>query len=406
MATGDPLKANAQMKTDYNLSSLLEKKFENGMTGRESIEKMKQLMTDKGTWPPSKESVPDDWEEAVLMRFFIGFKKNCEAAAEAFASMLAWRETHGVNEIRKKILGGLVPEQFPRYTAVRRFYPLLKTGVDSNGCPIMITLTGLIDPAKLVKAVTLEEIRLYIIYEMEHKLIQLSQLTAETGILYRALEIHDLKGLGMHHLAAGPIQLLRKVVTEVSANYVEMADKVLILNCPFASVVRGVLKQVVPARSQHKLAVMGDQKEYEKILKDHADVSQYHPCLFGGALPEGLEDSEDEMASWPTVNVAARDKKVVSQEMKQGQTLMWAACPESMDVGLEIKFVGANGKTELIFSDTERVSTLKRGSYNCEQDGTVQMSLDNTYSFLKGKVVIYNFELLQQELGSKDGDAE
>jgi hypothetical protein len=31
---------------------------------------------------------------------------------------------------------------------------------------------------------------------------------------------------GMHHLAAGPIQLLRKVVSEVSANYVEMADKV------------------------------------------------------------------------------------------------------------------------------------------------------------------------------------
>jgi hypothetical protein len=30
----------------------------------------------------------------------------------------------------------------------------------------------------------------------------------------------------MHHLAAGPIQLLRKVVSEVSANYVEMADKV------------------------------------------------------------------------------------------------------------------------------------------------------------------------------------
>ena len=40
---------------------------------------------------------------------------------------------------------------------------------------------------------TLEEIRLYIIYEMEHKLITLSQLTAETGIMFRALEIHDLK---------------------------------------------------------------------------------------------------------------------------------------------------------------------------------------------------------------------
>ena len=68
---------------------------------------------------------------------------------------------------------------------------------DNNGCPIMITLTGLIDPAKLVKAVTLDEIRLYIIYEMEHKLIELSRLTVKTGVLYRALEIHDLNGLGV-----------------------------------------------------------------------------------------------------------------------------------------------------------------------------------------------------------------
>jgi hypothetical protein len=219
-------------------------KWENGMKGQEAIDKMKELMSAKGSWPPSRESVPEEWEQALLLRFFIGFKKNCEAAAEAFHKMLAWREAHDVNDIRKKIMGGMVPEQFPRYTSLHRFYPLLKTGADKNGCPIMITLTGLIDPAKLVKAATLDEIRNYIIYEMEAKLIQLSLLTVETGILYRALEIHDLKGLGMHHLAPGPIQLLRQIVSEVSSNYVEMADKVLILNCPFATVVRGVLKQV------------------------------------------------------------------------------------------------------------------------------------------------------------------
>ena len=33
---------------------------------------------------------------------------------------------------------------------------------------------------------------------------------------------------------------------------------------------------------------MPQVKEYEPILKDHADVSQFHPCLFGGALPEGI----------------------------------------------------------------------------------------------------------------------
>lgn len=238
------------------------------------------------------------------------------------------------------------------------FAPILhgcQTG--ARAASVLILLAT--DPAKLVKAATLDEIRSYIIYEMEHKLITLSRLTAETGTLYRALELHDLKGLGMHHLAAGPIQLLRKIVSEVSANYVEMADKVLILNCPFATVVRGVLKQVVPARSQHKLAVLGEQREYEPILRAHAELSAYHPCLFGGALPEGLEGGEDEMASWPRVTVPARDSKVVQHRVKKGQTLMWSCCPEAMDVGLELKCV-TNGKTDVLFSEAERVRVLAR----------------------------------------------
>ena len=50
------------------------------------------------------------------------------------------------------------------------------------------------------------------------------------------------------------------------------------------------------------------------------------------------------------------------------------------------------------------MSTLKRGSYNCLADGTIHMTLDNSYSYLKPKVVLYNFELLQYEL-SKVEDA-
>jgi hypothetical protein len=36
------------------------------------------------------------------------------------------------------------------------------------------------------------------------------------------------------------------------------------------------LPKVVPARSQHKLAVLGDIKEYDKILKEHADTAEFH----------------------------------------------------------------------------------------------------------------------------------
>eukprot|EP00285_Hemiselmis_virescens_P010365 CAMPEP_0173381878 /NCGR_PEP_ID=MMETSP1356-20130122/4313_1 /TAXON_ID=77927 ORGANISM="Hemiselmis virescens, Strain PCC157" /NCGR_SAMPLE_ID=MMETSP1356 /ASSEMBLY_ACC=CAM_ASM_000847 /LENGTH=344 /DNA_ID=CAMNT_0014335925 /DNA_START=179 /DNA_END=1210 /DNA_ORIENTATION=- len=335
---------NPNRSKELSLQAMLAQQWETDtktmMTGQQGIDKMKEMLTQDGVLPCDERSVPPEWQDALLLRFWVGFKKNCAVAAEAFRKMLQWRKDKKINDIRDKIMGGLQPEQFPRYEQLRRFYPLLKTGFDKNGCPINITLTGLIDPAKLVQTATTEEIRMYIVYEMEYKLVQLCKLTQETGILYRALEVHDLKGLGMHHLATGPIALLRKIVNEVSSNYVELADKVLLLNVPYATVVRSVLKQVVPARSQHKLAVMGGVEDYSSILEAHADRDQYHECLFGGALPEGLEDSgEDDINKWSSVSVPARDKKVMKEEVGAGKTFLWSVCPASQDIGLEIVFV-------------------------------------------------------------------
>uniref|UniRef100_A0A7S0MDF4 CRAL-TRIO domain-containing protein n=1 Tax=Cryptomonas curvata TaxID=233186 RepID=A0A7S0MDF4_9CRYP len=389
---------NPNRSQEYRIDVLLDRLWETGMTGQQGIDKMKDLLRNKGKFPVSEEFAPPEWIDTILLRFFIGFKRSATAAAEAFAEMMDWRAKNNINAIRTQILGGLTPEQFPRYEQIRRYYPLLKTGEDKNGCPIMITLTGLVDPAKLLKAATLDEIRLYIIYEMEHKLVKLCEMTTRTGVLIRALEIHDLKGLGMHHLATGPISMLRKVVQEVSANYVELADKVLLINCPFASVVRTVLNQVIPARSLHKLAVLGGPADYAGRLAEHADQDQYHPVLFGGPLPEGLEDTgEDDMETWASAAVPARDKKVVQQAVDRG-TVCWSVCPEALDVAVDIRFVSPGAKDRPVFDSAstpdKRISGLQRGSFGCETSGTLVMTFDNTFSYLKAKVVRYHIEVL------------
>jgi len=387
-------KRNEELKIDVLLSQAVESADGTRMTGQQGIDKMKEVLTGKGQWPCDASTAPPEWQDALLLRFFIGFKRNAPVAAEAFGKMLQWRKDNKINEIRDKIMGGLQPEKFPRYEQLRRFYPLLKTGFDKNGCPIMITLTGLIDPAKLIKAATLDEIRMYIIYEMEHKLIQLSKLTADTGVLMRALEVHDLKGLGMHHLATGPIGLLRKIVSEVSSNYVELADKVLLLNVPYATVVRSILKQVVPARSQHKLAVMGGLADYQDCLLAHAGRGQYHEYLLGGALPEGLEESgEDDIDKWSSISVPARDKKVLQESVGKGKTFLWSVCPASMDVILDVRFVAAKGAvTNLFEAEDKKIASLQRGSHLAQEDGAVYVTLDNTYSYINSKTVQYTFE--------------
>jgi hypothetical protein len=126
---------NPNMQEDFKIDNLMAKKFENGMTGAEAIEQMRDFLKKQEKWPPNRESVPEEWENALLLRFFLGFKKQPDVAANAFGDMLEWREKNDANGIRAKIQGGLEPEKFPRYEQVRRFYPLLKTGIDRNGSP-------------------------------------------------------------------------------------------------------------------------------------------------------------------------------------------------------------------------------------------------------------------------------
>jgi len=87
------------------------------------------------------------------------------------------------------------------------------------------------------------------------------------------------------------------------------------------------VEQVIPARSIHKLAVMGGLQDYVDRLLEHADKDQYHPVLFGGPLPEGLEDTgEDDMGTWSAATVPPRDKKAPSARSRATLATI-AACP-------------------------------------------------------------------------------
>lgn len=62
-----------------------------------------------------------------------------------------------------------------------------------------------------------------------------------------------------------------------------------------------------------------------QTLLDHADRKEYHECIFGGAMPEGLGElgGEDETLKWEAVTIPARDKKDVEQAVEAGQTVFY-----------------------------------------------------------------------------------
>jgi len=73
-------------------------------------------------------------------------------------------------------------------------------------------------------------------------------------------------------------------------------------------------------------------------------------------------------------------------------------------VGCTIHFVGANGKPSPVFETTERIASLQRGSFQAEEDGKLVLSLDNSFSYLKQKVVMYDFEVVNVQLSTQSSE--
>lgn len=79
-----------------------------------AVRPSQEMLVASGAFPFDAKSVPPEWQDALMLRFWVGFKKNCKNSADAFAKMLVWRKENKINDIRDKIMGGLTPEKFPR----------------------------------------------------------------------------------------------------------------------------------------------------------------------------------------------------------------------------------------------------------------------------------------------------
>jgi len=90
---------NPKRNQECKIDLLLSKVWESGITGQQAIDKMKDILKGKGKFPLAEDFAPPEWVDAIFLRFFIGFKKNPAAAAEAFSDMLDWLTTSIVLEI-------------------------------------------------------------------------------------------------------------------------------------------------------------------------------------------------------------------------------------------------------------------------------------------------------------------
>jgi hypothetical protein len=216
--------------------------------------------------------------------------------------------------------------------------------------------------------------------------------TLARNVLVRIQNVNDLRGVSMSkQLNRKCTALVKKVADEITPRYVEMVDKIQVINCPWAMVVKKLIHFVAPPRALHKFSVTGS--EWYEAVTEHIAAEQLIECLQPGGpsvrelLGLSQADTSDEMQ----VEVVPAGKKAdLSIPVPAGHDVSFALVPRAHDVGLSIVFEPDSGAAIEVLA-LQRIKGDQRtsGGYQApaESAGTLRIVLDNSYSWTKQKTV-------------------
>ena len=162
--------------------------------------------------------------DRVILRFLRAKNMHIDSACKLYRDFLRWRVQNEVDYIRMDILygGKHSPLDFPYGQAILSIAPqiiITRHARDVHGQPL-VTESYNFSPKDVLKAVTVEQYLLFLLYTLEYRSLVLEQLSHEMeqeylqkhpkeedredgyGVVLMDITIRDMKGIGMAHLGS------------------------------------------------------------------------------------------------------------------------------------------------------------------------------------------------------------
>ncbi len=215
------------------------------------------------------------------------------------------------------------------------------------------------------------------------------------NVLVRMQNVNDLRGVSMSkQLNRKCVAMVKSIADQMTPRYVEMVDKIQVINCPWAPVVKKLIQYLAPPRALHKFSVTGG--EWYGSVTEHIAPEHLIACLQPGGpsiqelLGLSSADTNDDM----NVEVVPAGKKVeVSAPVSAGHDVSFACISEGHDVGLSVWFEPDVGEPVELFP-FQRIKGDYRtsGGFPAASEcggaaGTLRLVLDNCHSWTKKKTV-------------------
>jgi len=213
----------------------------------------------------------------------------------------------------------------------------------------------------------------------------------------------------------------------IDANYPEVLKHAIVINAPkIFAILFAMLKPIIPKHTLEKCEIYGpDKSKWLKAIGEKYPMDKIPPH-WGGTLKgvdkycsgheiwmQGPPDFGEffkrasnqivktEEGLWK-VTINARAEFVEELHvMDGGSVIEWKFKTEGYDIGFKVTLIpnvddGAaeedREETQIEYSRVDSHKSLQEGSLSCKKPGVYRLLFDNSYSFLKSKVLCYSIE--------------
>jgi len=202
--------------------------------------------------------------------------------------------------------------------------------------------------------------------------------------------VADVSGLSTDQMAI--LKHFKETVMVAQSYYAESGGRIRIVEAPWAfTLIWAIVKPFFNEKTLEKIQIVGAGETSPTLLK-LVDKDKL-PTFLGGTCEckGGCVPKMDRFEGLTKIEVAARGKELIKIPITDVPAFVtWDILTKDYDISYELQFVGELSSVEL--SKPKRVDCHVHPiteTAEITEAGTLTLTLDNTYSTLRGKTVYY-----------------
>lgn len=347
-----------------------------------------------------------DLDPHFLSKWLIARNFNIEKAEKMYKKSKEWRQENDIDSL----LSWDPPE------VLKKYGPVGWPGFDRHGGTVVIIPHGRVDIRGIIMSSKKGEYVRFTIRALEKSLGMMAEESKKRNKTYcRVSCIFDLEHFSIKEFTWKPaLEAIIELLKMYEANYPEILNCAYVVNAPKVfSVAWALVKPFLNENTINKVKIFGKTGWKERVLEDISpDVLPKHwggtrvdpdgdemcssfVCL-GGKVPTSyyLKNKESTRMETLTIGKGAIER-VTLKTTKPNAIIRWEFQTDDYDVGFAIESAADPSKQLVESKRVDSHITPEEGEVLVEEPGDYIAVFDNSFSYLRSKVVRYNVQVIQ-----------